>query len=100
MIFRRLTATTILLSVLVVGWTRPAQPATRLDAAKVKAALRTATPEEHGFIEYVVGRVNGGTLPLKLFQGTFFWARKKSHRKFQYFKRALIVRAARAGISL
>ena len=105
MVFRTSLAATILLSALAIGWTPAVQAADRLDSglvdvAKVKAALRTATPEEDGFIEYVVGRVNDGTLPRKLFEGTFIWAKRKSYRKFQYFKHALILRAAKAGIDL
>lgn len=100
MIFRKSLTATILLSVLAVGWTPAAQPADQLDAGQIKAALNTATPEEDGFIEYVVGRVNEGTFPRKLFESTYLWARRKPRRKFQYFKHALILRAARAGIEL
>jgi len=74
--------------------------ASPLDADTMKAALHTATPEEDGFIEYVLTRVDKGTLPLDLVQGTFLWAKKKPRRKFQYFKQGLIVRAQQQGISL
>lgn len=77
-----------------------AQALPQLDAAQIKAGLRTAAPEEEGFVERVVGMVNKGTLPLSLVDSTFEWARKKPVNKFQYFKRALIVRAARIGISI
>jgi hypothetical protein len=74
--------------------------AASLDAAKVKAGLQTATPEEDGFVEYVLAKVDAGVLPDSLVVSTFQWARQKPSHKFQYFKRALIVRAAKIGISL
>jgi hypothetical protein len=67
---------------------------------EIKAALRTTTTEEGGFIDRVVTMVNSGALPRDLFQSCFLWAQKKSHHKYQYFKRALIARAADVGISL
>ncbi len=71
-----------------------------LDVEKMKVALHTATPQEKGFIEYVVARVQAGTLPLDLVESTFLWARKKPTRKFYYFKFGLIERAAKRGIKL
>lgn len=71
-----------------------------LDVKKMKVALHTATPQEKGFIEYVVARVHAGTLPLDLVESTFLWARKKPTRKFFYFKLGLIERAKRRGIEL
>jgi hypothetical protein len=70
------------------------------DAATMKAALQTATPEEEGFIEYVLTRVDQGVLPLEMVESTFLWAKKKPRHKFQYFKRGLQVRAEQAGIKL
>jgi hypothetical protein len=74
--------------------------ASPLDADTIKVALHTATPEEEGFIEYVLARVDKGTLPLDLVQSTFLWAKKKPRRKFQYFKQGLIQRAQQQGIVL
>ncbi len=71
-----------------------------LDAEKMKAALHTATPQEGGFIEYVVARVEAGKLPLDLVQSTFLWAIKKPRKKFYYFKYGLIARAKKRGIDL
>lgn len=71
-----------------------------LDAKTMKVVLHTATPEEDGFIEYVLARVDQGTLPLDLVQSTFLWAKKKPQRKFQYFKRGLVLRAEQRGIHL
>ncbi len=72
-----------------------------LDAAKIKAALRTATPEEGGFVDRVVGLARAGKIPAELVESTFDWARKKPYaHRFQYFKRGLTLRAAKAGIAL
>ncbi len=72
----------------------------RLNAAQIKAGLRTATPEENGFVDRVVGLAQAGTLPPQLVESTFQWARKKPKFRFQYFKRGLTLRAARLGITL
>jgi hypothetical protein len=80
-------------------WSRAAETSL-LDADTMKVALRTATPEEDGFIEYVLGRVDKGTLPVELVESTFLWAKKKPRNKFQYFKRGLILRAEREGTHL
>jgi hypothetical protein len=74
--------------------------ASPLDAATMKVALRTATPEEGGFIDHVLALVDKGTLPLDLVESTFLWAKKKPRNKFQYFKRGLTVRAEQQGIHL
>ena len=78
----------------------PTAEAGSLDANMIKIVLRTATPQEQGFIEYVVARVDAGTLPLDMVQSTFLWARKKPRKKFFYFKQGLIIRAADRGIKL
>jgi hypothetical protein len=72
----------------------------RLDPELIKAALGTATPEDNGFIERVVTMVEQGRLPRSLVESTFLWARQKPDHRFQYFKRALTLRAARQGIRL
>ena len=72
-----------------------------LDAAKIKAGLRTATPEEHGFVERAVDMAKRGKLPPDILESTFQWARKKPDEfRFQYFKRALTARAAKVGITI
>jgi hypothetical protein len=86
------------LAALGLGWARVAEA--RFDAETIKAALRTATPEEDGFIEYVVARVDQGTLPADLVESTLQWARTKPRHRFQYFRRGLILRAAERGIRL
>lgn len=95
---------TILLLLLLLGLPRMALAADTphgvLDVEVLKVALHTATPQEDGFIEYVVARVDKGTLPLDLVQSTFLWAKKKSKKKFYYFKQGLTLRAAERGIKL
>jgi len=62
--------------------------------------LRAGTPDEQRFIDRVAYLVDKKVLPLDLVESTFLWAKKKPHYKFQYFKRALIVRAKQQGIAL
>jgi len=78
----------------------PTAEAGILDPDVMKIVLRTSTEQENGFIEYVVARVEKGTLPLDLVQSTFLWARKKPRKKFFYFQQGLILRAADRGIKL
>ncbi len=79
---------------------QPAWAATHLDANAIRVALRTATEEESGFIDGVVELARKGDLPPDLVESTFLWARKKPKHKFQYFKWALISRAAAIGIDI
>ena len=91
----------LLLVLALVAVFRPCPAQTGvLDPNVMKVALHTSTEQENGFIEYVVGRVDKGTLPLDLVQSTFLWAKKKPTRKFFYFKQGLILRAAGQGITL
>lgn len=78
-----------------------------LTVEEIKSGLRTASPEENGFVEDIVDRVNNGNrpsserLPAAVVQSTFQWARgKNSQHRFQYFRRALILRAAQIGVRL
>jgi hypothetical protein len=102
--FRTRTKLIVILAALVFfTWVAATTKAdsTRLDAATMKAALRTDTAEEGCFIESVVKKVKKGILPADLVDSTFEWARKKPTRhRFQYFKQALIVRAAAIGITI
>lgn len=94
-------ATTVSLLAFLILWAAASQAAAQaLDAEKIKAALRTARPEEDGFVDRVLRLVQQGKLPAKLVYTTFVWARSKPRLKFQYFKRAMILRAARFGIRL
>lgn len=75
------------------------RPRVTLDAQTMKAALRTETPEEQGYIDEVLQRVRQGQLPRSLVEATFLWARQKPEHRFQYFQRALRIQAARLGFS-
>jgi hypothetical protein len=97
--FRAYSRLLIVLALLATALVPPVEAGV-LDPNVMKVVLHTATPQEGGFIEYVVARVDNGTLPLDLVQSTFLWARKKPRKKFFYFKQALILRAADRGIRL
>lgn len=80
---------------------------TSLTAEEIRNGLQTARPEEDGFIADVVDRVNNANrpanqrLPASMVESTFQWARSKNSRhRFQYFRRALTIRAARIGVRL
>lgn len=73
---------------------------TALDVKMMKAALRTVDLEDGGFLERVSKLVVNDVLPRDMVESTFLWARKKPRYKFQYFKRALTVRAAEIGVRL
>jgi hypothetical protein len=93
----------VLLSLLAFSWILATVQAdsTRLNADTMKAALRTSTAEEAGFIDYVLNLVGKGTLPADMVDSTFQWARKKPYKhRFQYFKQGLIVRADNIGIHI
>lgn len=92
----------ILMLVLVLGvWLAgTSRAAAQLDAQTMRSALRTATPEEEGFIDHVLTLVDQGRLPRALVESTFQWARKKPRHRFQYFRYGLILRAAQEGIAL
>jgi len=72
-----------------------------LDPEQIKAVLRAPRKEDGAFIDRTVNMVNKGTLPAELFQGTLQWARKKpTNTRFQYVKKALLMRAAGQGITI
>jgi hypothetical protein len=71
---------------------------TIVDADAMKKILRPPTPEDSVFIEKMVDLVKKGQLPADLVDSTLQWARKKGKHRFQYFKQALILRAADRGI--
>jgi hypothetical protein len=87
-------------AILAVAWQPAAAQQTKLDAATIKAGLRTTSIEEEGFVDRVLTLMDEGTLPQSMVHGTFFWATKKPRHKFQYFKFAMIVRASRIGVRL
>lgn len=100
--FRRPLTLIVLLAVIALPAICRAQtpPVPRLDAETIKAALKTATVEEDGFVDHVVELANARKLPQSLVVSTFVWARKKPRWKFQYFRMGLIIRARWRGIRL
>ena len=78
----------------------PAQTQERLDPEALKAALRTTTIEENDYIPFLVTLVDQERLPRVMIDTAFRWARNKTYRQFQFFKRAVIAEADRAGITL
>lgn len=93
-----LTLTVLFLLLLCLASTTTRATAQGLDADRIKFGLRTAAPEEDGFVDRVIEMVNEGRLPVALVESTFLWARTQPRHKFQYFQRGLILRAARSGI--
>jgi hypothetical protein len=93
----------VIFCILVVSSLKSNQAAAqepRLDAEQIKAGLRTTTVEENGFVDRVVLLVENRLLPARTVYTTFLWARKKPRHKFQYFRRAMIIRARQIGIRL
>jgi hypothetical protein len=78
----------------------PGQTQEKLDPEALKAALRTTTIEEHDYIPFLVTLVDQERLPRVMIDTAFHWARNKTYRQYQFFKRAVIAQAGRAGITL
>jgi hypothetical protein len=67
----------------------------------MKDVLRTRSPDEEAYLTYIATLVAQGRLPRDLTLSTFQWARKKPYpKKVEYFKQAIIQRAAEQGIRL
>ena len=90
----------LLAVIIVAGRAARCDDATDLDPEQIKAALHTNTQIEGGFIERTIAMVKAGKLPRDMFTSCFLWARKKPRHQFQYFRQALIIRAAQIGITL
>jgi len=90
----------IIMAVVVALATVRVARADDLDPDQIKAALRTTSDVEDGFVDRTVAMVRAGTLPRDLFASSFIWARKKPRHQFQYFRQALTARAAAIGIKL
>ena len=68
---------------------------------QLKAGLKARRQVEFRFIDDVVKLVEQRKLPVKLVVQTFEYARRKrTNYPFQYFQRALALRAARMGVTL
>ena len=69
--------------------------------AAVEKRLKARRPQEFAFIAKVVKLVDQKKLPLKTVKTTYLWAMKKPRRRpFQYFERAMKLRAAKLKIDL
>ena len=78
-----------------------ARGASLLTADTMRAALRTANPNEEAYITYVATLLEQGRLPREMVEGAFQWARRTPYpKRVQYFKHALIRQAAAVGITL
>ena len=84
----------------IVGQKPPANKKIADLKNRLEKGLKARRPTEFAFIAKVVQLTEKGKLPRKLVDGTYFWARKKRRHQFQYFERALIIRARRLGIKL
>ena len=99
-------------AVLLTGAPKPAVPSTptplndaiaqRGPALKDELAkgLKARLPSEFAFVDRVVQLVDQGRLPLELVRGTFGWARRKKPYPFPYFQRAMVLRAAKIGVTI
>lgn len=90
----------LVMLLLVLGTRGVARAATQLDVPTIKAGLETVDEEQQGFIERAVAQADNGILPRKTLETAFLWAKRKPANKFQYFRRALILLAARQGIKV
>ena len=99
---RRFSTTVFVLAMLTAVASGPAEAAFELDVGTLQAGLDTADPNEVAYLQFVVALVEEGSLSPNLVRSTFDWARRKPvfHKRFQYFKYALITLAAEQGIRL
>ena len=90
----------MILASIVLAWTGSVPAQEPLDPEAIKAALKTTAIEDDNFVLFVVTLVDQSRLPRVTFDTSFRWARRKSYLQFQFFKRAVIAQADRAGIVL
>ena len=75
---------------------------------QLRVGLKAVTRGDFAFIDLVILKVDNGTLPRKLVDSTFLWARRRvqtqspqyRNRPFVYFQPALILRARAIGVQL
>jgi len=68
--------------------------------SQLESGLRARRPKEFKFIADVVKLVETKKLPVEMVVETFHYARHKRPYPFQYFQRALAIRAVRFGVTL
>jgi len=90
----------VLLACLGLGPMGPAHAQEPLDADAIRAALKTTAIEEDNYISFLVTLVNQSRLPRVVFDTSYRWVQRKGYLRFQFFKRAVIAQADRAGIAL
>ena len=91
------TLASILALLVVLTAASQAGPAL-LDAATIKASLRTAAAEEDGFVDRVLQAVHEGRLSAGLVQGMFLRARKQPQHRFQQFRLGLLTQVSDPGL--
>lgn len=70
-------------------------------AERLKAGLQARLPQEFAYADRVAALVEEGTLPVKLVDTAFAWARKKGGKyPFPYFRRVLEIQADLIGIEI
>ena len=76
------------------------EPASATLRRTLEAGLKARRPQEFAFLAMVAAKVENGTLPRKLVETTFFWARRQGRYPYIYFEFGLRARAKRIGIVL
>jgi hypothetical protein len=98
-----------LLASLSTGWSAlalaaesdPVTPGAPSLKDTLEKGLKARRPQEFEFIARVVAKVDAHQLPRKTVESTFLWARKKRQpHAFQYFQRAIQLRASKLGVAL
>jgi hypothetical protein len=67
---------------------------------RLEKDLRVRLPEDFKFVERVIELVENDTLPLKLVNRCYLWARKQSIYQFQHFQRAVRKQAREIGVEV
>lgn len=90
----------MIFTTMILAWTSSAHAQERLDPEAIRAALKTTAIEEDNYISFLVTLVDQSRLPRVIFDTSFRWVQRKGYLRFQFFKRAVIAQADRAGIVL
>jgi len=68
--------------------------------ARLEKDLKVRLPEDFKFVELVIELVENDTLPLKLVNRCYLWARKQPNYQFQHFQRAVRKQAREIGVEV
>jgi hypothetical protein len=68
--------------------------------ARVEKDLKVRLPEDFEFVKHVIELVENDTLPLKLVNRCYLWARKQPIYQFQHFQRAVRKQAREIGVEV